>query len=172
MKSKLRCHWVLLAVLGLAAGSSAQESETPAPLQIDLPPVEQLDFKAMSSILAPLERDQTETALQQARLFIDRAAEAGRLEDLAGLYFQLGHVQRRAGQPFAAALSFLRVVVHFPDHTVTVHAMERAGHALYAAGMPDPAIKLWRRAAARAEDAAMKDRLESAIDAASAANSP
>jgi len=172
MNQKRRLHWVFVVVLGLGAASPGQEAEPPKPLSIDLPPLAQIDIKAMSTILGPLERGQTDMALRQARLFIDRAAEAGRLEDLADLYFQLGHVQRQADQPFESALSFLRVVVHFPEHPLAVHAMERGGHALYAAGLPETALKLWRRAAGRAEDSPMKARLAAAIDAVAGSTGP
>lgn len=165
MNQILRSHLVFVILLGLTAAAPAQEAEPPEPLGIDLPAVEQLPLKALSTILDLIERGQADRAIQQANLMIERAAANDRLEHLANLYFQLAFAQQQNGEPFAAALSFLRVVVHYPDRPLALHAMERAGHALYAARLPEPAEKLWRRAAERTEDAAMKSRLQAAIDA-------
>lgn len=165
--------WMLVVTIGLSAAAVAQDdteqANRPEPLDVTLPGLRSIEaLEADNVILAPIERGENDRAVELAQTRIEQASERGLREDLPDLYFQLAYAQREAGKPFDAALNYLRVVIHFPKHPLVLPAMERAGHALYEAGLSDSALTLWRKArdrAGQAEDAVTETRLTSAITA-------
>ena len=116
----------------------------------------------ISSVETLLERQRYDEALKQISEFMDK--EAGR-RMLAELYYYRGRAEAGKGEHLSAALSLLRVPVHFPDHPLAVPALELAGAELQADDQPDAARKVWQRAIEMTDDAATKRRIQRMIDA-------
>lgn len=169
----------VLFVLAAAALSAPAQSQTeeqregpPPSIDVNLPPLTAVAIDTNNVIVAPLGRGEAERAVELAQTLIERANDSGQLDELPHLYFQLAQARWESGRPFAAALDFLRVVIHYPDHAARLDAMERAAHTLYQARLDVASKKLLRRALDETDDAAMKTRLTAALDAIGSENAP
>jgi len=136
---------------GAAPGDGDAADVPPAPAtSVSLRTVENL-----------IQTERYDRALEQIQRFL---ADGPPEQLLPELYYQRGRAEAGRGRHFTAALSLLRVPVHFSDHALAVPAMELAGHQLKADGQTEAARAVWQRAMDRTDDAAVKRRLMQAID--------
>jgi tetratricopeptide (TPR) repeat protein len=108
-----------------------------------------------------IENERYDNALTQINKMMSDRQAAGKL--LPDLYYLRGLAEAGKGEHFTAALSLLRVPVHFPDHALALPALEQAGHQLKADGQADAARTVWERALDKADDMTTKRRLQEAI---------
>lgn len=97
----------------------------------------------------------------------DRALEAiafmkakSRNPPMGLLYYAQGLACAGKKQPLDAAVAFLRVAVHFPEHEKAVPALIAAGQMLKTAGKDQQAAGVWREAMGRTEDAALRRQIQ------------
>jgi tetratricopeptide (TPR) repeat protein len=97
----------------------------------------------------------------------DRALEAvafmkarSRNPPMGLLYYAQGLAHAGKKQPLDAAVAFLRVAVHFPEHEKAVPALIAAGQMLKTAGKDQQAAGVWREAMGRTEDVALRRQIQ------------
>ena len=122
-----------------------------------------VDVQRMSTIQKAIRDGDIDGAIARAHELIERSTAQGSMRLVPDLYFQIAQAQVAGNRPRDAALSYLRIAIHFPDHDLTVPALEKAGEQLLAADRSAAAAKVWERAIELTEDAATQARLRQAI---------
>jgi len=135
-----------------------RERIDPAPASVPTPADGVIRLNSLENLL---DNDRYDQALEQIDNYFDQPA-AVRMR--AELYYYRGRAQSGQKRHFAAALSLLRVPVHYPDHALAVTALELAGHELKADGQADAARTVWENAVRKTDDTATKRRLMEAIN--------
>lgn len=137
---------------------------TPQPEPVNTtptPPTPEVSSVRLRTVTNLIENQRYDNALTQISAMMSDRQAAGKL--LPDLYYLRGLAEAGKGEHFTAALSLLRVPVHFPDHPLAVPALEQAGHQLKADGQADAARTVWERALDKADDMTTKRRLQEAI---------
>lgn len=118
------------------------------------------DLSAGDDRMVRIQRDLAESKFDEVLQSIAFMKTHSRNPPLAELYFAQGLAYAGKNQPLDAAIAFLRVAVHFPEHEQAVNALIQAGRMLKAAGKDEQAANVWREAMGRTEDAAVRRQIQ------------
>lgn len=135
----------------------AATRETPAEQPAAAP---EASFISMSAIESLMRSKQYQQAVDQANKMMDRANAP-----LPDLFYQRAIAEDAMGEHTRAAMSYLRVAIHFPDHKLALPALFQAGQQLTKAGDNADAAKVYQQALGRAQDDATKQQIQRALDA-------
>ncbi|MHB1156917.1 MAG: tetratricopeptide repeat protein [Phycisphaerales bacterium] len=141
---------------GSAPGSAAPGS-APAEQSAAAP---EASFISMSAIESLMRSRQYQQAVDQTNKMMDRANAP-----LPDLFYQRAIAEDAMGEHTRAAMSYLRVAIHFPDHKLAIPALFQAGQQLTRAGDNADAAKVYKQALDRTQDKPTREQIQRALDA-------
>ncbi|MFA7238345.1 MAG: tetratricopeptide repeat protein [Phycisphaeraceae bacterium] len=142
---------------GESAPGRAAAPEAPADQAAAAP---EASFISMSVIESLMRSKQYQQAVDQANMMMGRPNAP-----LPDLFYQRAIAEDAMGEHTRAAMSYLRVAIHFPDHNLAIPALFQAGQQLSKTGDNADAAKVYQQALKRAKDDATKQQIQRALDA-------
>jgi len=118
---------------------------------------------AVSAIQRHMADGDYAAAVEQADELIARWNREGDTRLLPDALYQRARAYAAMGKATSAALSYLRIVIHFEDHGLAGPALIEAGRMLEQAGRTDAAIRVYRHGAATFDDPTIQRQCREAL---------
>ena len=114
----------------------------------------------MGAIQALMKSKRYERAVEQANKMMAHVNAP-----LPDLFYQRAMAEQAMGENERAAMSYLRVAIHFPHHKLAIPALYQAGKSLTRVGDTLDAAKVYQEALKRAKNPQTRRSIQQALDA-------